>query len=180
MSATNESHRIDPDLLDARIQALAQELQDEIFSFAFLQIPISVFIDKDYKPPMALQLNRKLRARFAKAYYANVMFMCKGHKYERYKHYMAAWASQLEKQHRDAIQKIHYTIVGAAATPLRCVHGRNFYRTMAYGIQWAQGPRRSEPQEKFRLVLNFVDAGGKLEGTLEGDRAYYFRNWRRT
>lgn len=62
--------------LDARIQALPQELQDTILSFtdAFHIPDTQNPRRKRYKPPVALQLNRKLRAKFAQEYYSSVIF----------------------------------------------------------------------------------------------------------
>lgn len=62
--------------LDSRIQSLAQELQDTILSFTDgFHIPATVAIAESYRPPVALQLNRKLRAKFAKEYYGGATFV---------------------------------------------------------------------------------------------------------
>lgn len=61
--------------LDSRIQALPQELQDTILCFTSgFQISANVAIEKSYQPPVALQLNRKLRAKFNKEYYGGASF----------------------------------------------------------------------------------------------------------
>lgn len=64
-------------ILSARIQALPQELQDEILEYAlYFQAGGGkvVRIDKDYKPPLGLQISWQTRAKFANAYHSNTIF----------------------------------------------------------------------------------------------------------
>lgn len=68
--ARNAFRMSDP--LAAKIQDLPQELKDKIFTlYRGAQIPTTIFIDKSYKPPVMLQLDRKLRASFSAQYYGN-------------------------------------------------------------------------------------------------------------
>lgn len=63
------------DDLDYKIQGLAQELQDMILNYhQDMQLPGTVLISESYKPPVALQLNQKLRAEFAAKYYVETIF----------------------------------------------------------------------------------------------------------
>lgn len=86
------------DSTDKRIQDLPQELQDKILESTLAsQIPTSITINricdfssefkrtscqllnpftKSYTPPIALQINRKLRAEFAREYYSSTVFEC--------------------------------------------------------------------------------------------------------
>ncbi|CZT20945.1 uncharacterized protein RCC_06806 [Ramularia collo-cygni] len=55
-----------------RVQTLPQELQDSILECVITEKPSEdgvIYIDETYKPPLALQLNRKMRAAFALEYY---------------------------------------------------------------------------------------------------------------
>ncbi|CZT24170.1 uncharacterized protein RCC_09887 [Ramularia collo-cygni] len=63
--------------IEMRIQALAQELQDMIFHFAFiapLEGLTNITISESYKTPVALQLDRNTRTSLAKKYYNNAVF----------------------------------------------------------------------------------------------------------
>lgn len=64
--------------LDSHIQALPQELQDATISLTdifHVDTTASVHIDTSYKPPVALQLNRKLRTTYAARYYSTTTFV---------------------------------------------------------------------------------------------------------
>lgn len=91
--------------LDDRIQALPQELQDGIVE-AFLAVDSSatVKISPNYKPPMQLQVNRRLRSIFAKTYYSNSTFQFKDHVVT------SRWLLSLEFEHRACIQNIRYIL----------------------------------------------------------------------
>ncbi|EME78719.1 uncharacterized protein MYCFIDRAFT_78416 [Pseudocercospora fijiensis CIRAD86] len=60
--------------LDQRIQALAQELQDIIFGYTVAFEPGIVTINRKWKAPWQLQINRKSRAELSKAYYGHSTF----------------------------------------------------------------------------------------------------------
>lgn len=63
------------DTLDSNIQALPQELQDAILDMSdIFGFPATVSICNDYKPPIALQLSHRTRAKFAPEYYRNTVF----------------------------------------------------------------------------------------------------------
>ncbi|CZT20262.1 uncharacterized protein RCC_06120 [Ramularia collo-cygni] len=63
------------DELDNRIQSLCQEIQDMILeTFLEAQIPCAVVLTNGYKSPVGLQLNRKIRGKFAKKYYGRTTF----------------------------------------------------------------------------------------------------------
>ncbi|KJX92527.1 hypothetical protein TI39_contig5842g00023 [Zymoseptoria brevis] len=94
------------------IQALPQELQDMVFDWtmrATIDTPDSahgkvVTIDADYKPPLALQINRKQRDISASEYYANTVFFIKGNDM----HKCVNWLVTLASQHVRAINTIKY------------------------------------------------------------------------
>lgn len=135
--------------LDARIQALPQELQDTILWFTDgFEIPAIVpitkvedrhshshgpgstlrrfsskFYSKHHKPPVALQLNRSLRAKFAQEYYSSVTFECHtgclkdlgGSRHWQYSPdgdggvYFLSWIKSLSKTHRSINGHIQLT-----------------------------------------------------------------------
>lgn len=59
--------------LRARVQALPQELQDMIFEGVVSHEFGKIIVREDYKPPVALQLNHKLRSSFALEYYRTAL-----------------------------------------------------------------------------------------------------------
>lgn len=157
--------------LGTRIQALPQELQDLVISFTdVFHIPIKVTInqfDADrrkevaswrkrsysarYQPPVALQLNRKLRAKFAQDYYSNVMFECLTESFndtigpcsrriaQTGLDHLAFWFASLEDKHKSMIR--HFQIF---AEERRSYHGSNivsFGSTMMQVLHWCiEGP----------------------------------------
>lgn len=60
--------------LRRRIQALPQELQDSILE-ALLQYEKVVYINRDFKTPLALRLCHKTRSQYAPAYFAESQFV---------------------------------------------------------------------------------------------------------
>lgn len=74
-----------------------------------------------YKPPVSLQLNRAIRAKFAKSYYTSSTFYVKsipGRKYDLHK-----WLRSLEPIHRDMIKAIKWEGVFGQGLQLE----RSFY-----------------------------------------------------
>ena len=58
--------------LDTRIKSLPQELQDEMFQHYLDGVregPLTIIVDRAYKPPLQLQISRESRARGSKLYY---------------------------------------------------------------------------------------------------------------
>lgn len=131
MPAITESQA--SEALNARIQALPQELQDAIRerTDAF-QIPAFITITdptilkpracgtylpiKSYKPPVALQLNRKLRAEFAKDYYSSItlIFQLKRLQesdfvYTEFQN-LRTWITGLSESHRMALRTVRFGI----------------------------------------------------------------------
>lgn len=103
--------------LDSKIQSLAQELQDMIFYFyEGSQLQESVDIaPESYKPPVALQLDRKSRSRFAAAYYHLAVFKIdheafgmNGRLPEKYD--CESWIESLSDEHTTMISTIGFTI----------------------------------------------------------------------
>lgn len=109
---------------EARIQALPQELQDTIFE-QVVALPSSndniVHITSTYKPPLALQVNKKLRNDLARTYYTDSTFQV-SHKENLNvgkKHYNERtswdilcfyWLEQLNSAHRHLINKIRLEV----------------------------------------------------------------------
>lgn len=97
------------DALDLKIQSLPQELQDAVLeSLQDVQLLASVLVDASYKPPVALQLNSKMRAEFAKKYYGSTVFEYRVVRYgnEAFleksgdKCLLEAWACSLTPEHQ--------------------------------------------------------------------------------
>jgi hypothetical protein len=56
------------------VQALPRELYDEIYNLTFTANGGEIHVDKNYKPPAQLHVNRASRELFAKQYYGNTTF----------------------------------------------------------------------------------------------------------
>lgn len=128
--------------LDNRIQALPQELQDMIiWSTEGFHIPVAVSIntylgeavyedkdhhyvaycefENDYKPPLALRLNRKIRAQFANKYFSTILFdyIIEDHMELRLKptrknppaYYLSHWLQSLSPEHKNMIRSLQVT-----------------------------------------------------------------------
>ncbi|CZT21056.1 uncharacterized protein RCC_06917 [Ramularia collo-cygni] len=95
------------------IQGLAQELQDMIFAYLY-EAPAFVTITRNYQPPVALQLSRKIREQFAEDYYSTKTFEFKfiseaeSDQYES-KFLLARWVMHLEVSHREKIKNVQLT-----------------------------------------------------------------------
>lgn len=87
--------------LDERIQALAQELQDIIFDYTVAIDTEVVTIDKDWKAPWQLQINRATRAKFSKVYYSHTRFNVNTDCNSVFT--MDQWLDMLEDNHRAVI-----------------------------------------------------------------------------
>ena len=86
-----------------RVQALPPELFSEVFELTFtLQPEFQVSIDKHYKPPALLQVNRSFREQLSRTYYKNTIFLFFGRQDAR------AWLSSLTTEHECLIRKIRY------------------------------------------------------------------------
>jgi hypothetical protein len=98
-----QDQELPPDLqdsLDSHIQGLPQELQDTILEFTdAFHVPAYVHIDWSYKPPVALQLNQKWRARFAKTYYSDTTTFAG----RLWGHHPRMWLSSLENEHSNMV-----------------------------------------------------------------------------
>ncbi|SMR58391.1 unnamed protein product [Zymoseptoria tritici ST99CH_1A5] len=100
------------DDLTKRIQTLPQELQDSVLEevlHASMEVPDSIngkviAIDANYKPPLALQINRKQREILAKEYYNNTIFLVEYPGLRR----CAKWLSTLTSAHLQSIKTINY------------------------------------------------------------------------
>lgn len=110
--------------LNMRIHALPQELQDSILEMAIEVEPAddgAIHIDESYKSPVGLQLNRKMRAAFAKVYYSRdriFQYLCcdQGDASSRHSplipwwnpdaKQLIRWLESLEPVHRDRIRTL--------------------------------------------------------------------------
>lgn len=113
-----QEERLKTEALSRRIQALPQELQDIILDFV-LSVPPNddgvVYISDAYKPPTGLQLNRKIRARFAKAYYGgDAIFLVERPLNLEFRLWcfprLERWFSKLEFSHSELINTIRMEI----------------------------------------------------------------------
>ncbi|KAK4614091.1 hypothetical protein CLAFUW4_09328 [Fulvia fulva] len=91
--------------LQPRVQALPQELQDMVFEEVirhdFNRILNKIIVKDDYKPPIALQLHRKLRASFANEYYRTAVVTSLP--WSRLKAFLRA----LPPHHRAMVNSVH-------------------------------------------------------------------------
>ncbi|KAK4494924.1 hypothetical protein PRZ48_014280 [Zasmidium cellare] len=91
--------------LEHRIQNLPQELQDGIFEY-YLIIPAeTVVINKTYKPPAHLQINRAMREKLAKEYYGHITFTLEGDR-STVETTCSKWLSSLPSQHLDIVARV--------------------------------------------------------------------------
>lgn len=120
-------------LLDGNIQALPQELQDLILEFLEeIQTPDRIILTTHYKPPSALQLNRKRRAEFAKKYYSTTVFeflTCEPLSgAEPYLsvlvpqtgqwHFSLIWLRNVDVGHRTILRALCISLLGPGSAPL--------------------------------------------------------------
>ncbi|USW56687.1 hypothetical protein Slin15195_G100060 [Septoria linicola] len=90
--------------LEARIQALVPELQDQILDWTLLTgVSESLTrINRKYRPPMQMQLDRRTRILAAKFYYRNCCFRCPvGDWFTMYK-----WLGKINEEHVGLINHI--------------------------------------------------------------------------
>ena len=181
--ATN-SVELESETIKARIQALPQELQDTIFELV-VALPSSddniVHITATYKPPLALQINQKLRADSATTYYSQSTFqvshreklhVCKKHHIERTSWDILCfyWLEPLNRTHRNLIKAITLEVNVPVKTEDSRYH-RHFAGHMArqgrptYTI-WGGDPQ-THAEFNARTVLHLfsehVDASSRYE-----------------
>lgn len=102
-----------------KIQRLPKELQDSIIDLtSILDVPTSVFVNDSYKPPVALQLNRRIRAKYAEKYYSTTVFEFEypnkafngfgwhGFGWHEPKPGLDKWVASLKAEHTDVITSI--------------------------------------------------------------------------
>lgn len=75
------------------VQALPLELYNEVYEFTFYSVPGEHYIDRDYKPPSCLQVDRLTRNRFAQTYYGKGSIFCVSRKD------CSKWLASLPKEH---------------------------------------------------------------------------------
>ncbi|PPJ55368.1 hypothetical protein CBER1_08697 [Cercospora berteroae] len=90
--------------LDRRIKGLPQELQDEILGLTVAIEPASVDIDRSYKPPWQLAINKALRQKVAQKYYSSTLFVTVVN--DRDEIAILNWLSSLSADHRHLISEI--------------------------------------------------------------------------
>ncbi|CZT23453.1 uncharacterized protein RCC_09167 [Ramularia collo-cygni] len=150
-------------VLDARIQDLAQELQDQIFKMAFLEIPDTVAIVPDHRAPAALQLNRAIRAKFAEEYYRKVVFV--GQFTNATPILLPAWLSQLSEEHQNAIRSIRIAVSDVAGFTVSSL-GRWIYDSLEDVRNGAEIPRGTLDIRKASFANLYIAA--KLVNTCGG------------
>jgi hypothetical protein len=124
--------------LDSRIQALPQELQDAILEHtdAFHILPTTC-VTQQYKPPVALQLNRKLRAKFVAEYYSATIFEYQfpptGDELMADRgETLALWLSKLWESHRGAFPGFQVRLPGY--WPMDLVHEYSQWVSLGFKI----------------------------------------------
>lgn len=88
------------DNLNTRVQSLPAELFHEIYIHTFTASSSLRTIDKDYKPPHLLQVNRHSRALFAKSYYGSGSIFC------TFLDVLQAWMRHIQRTHAEQIGEI--------------------------------------------------------------------------
>ena len=63
------------EVISQRVQTLPGELYDHVHREVFTAIPAKIKIDRSYKPPSCLQVNKSSRLGFAQQYYTKGVFL---------------------------------------------------------------------------------------------------------
>lgn len=125
--------------LEQRIQALPQELQDNILDFTLLDPPSVVRIKAWYqKPPWQLSVNRRTRALVARHYYSFSTFQL-GYGYRWERPITRAWLKSLSEQYRRVI-------------------------TIRLDWSWVESTRRMLAQKGQQGLLNYYE--GLMDGVM--------------
>ncbi|CAK1358008.1 hypothetical protein CB0940_07334 [Cercospora beticola] len=90
--------------LDHRIQALPQELQDEILDLTVAIKPTTVVIDKSYKPPWQLAIDQALRRKVAQDYYSSTIFVVEDGRAKP--PLLRSWLTSLPADHTHLVSEI--------------------------------------------------------------------------
>ena len=169
--------KLESDHLKARIQALPQELQDAIFeklvALTFARNSI-VHITGTYKPPLALQINKKLRSDLAIIYYSQSTFRIALNEIVRTKEIKQAlvphrdgitppdllcfyWLEQLNVAHRDFISTIRFPVAIPTRNQLP-----NYIRHYDRFCAWRglpPGGLDSHAEFRIRMILRLFTTG---------------------
>lgn len=97
------------DDLAAAVQSLPSELFDEIYDLTFTFDSKTCCVEsRTYKPPSAIQVDRKSRSKAAKSYYNNTVFTfsTKGYDFEDDAD-GKSWLASLPEDHVKALREIH-------------------------------------------------------------------------
>ncbi|CZT23452.1 uncharacterized protein RCC_09166 [Ramularia collo-cygni] len=164
--------------LDARIQNLPQELQDMILGFTeAFETPATIAFTKDYKPPLGLQLNRTMRAEFAKRYYETVVFemsiFSSSPTYLQQLEAFKRWLSVLTSSHQKAQQTVRVTLRDPQHSSWKNV-GRSIYNSLFLAVVKVD-LACSDKLEKLHLEFIYVDEDGGVKCSHMGDYAVYHK-----
>lgn len=89
--------------LRAHIQNLPQELFDDIYELVFTPTSTIVDINRDYRPPVQLQVSKASRESFADRYYGNTTFTLHSELEHR-------WGSSLTSKHFQIVRFMQCTL----------------------------------------------------------------------
>ncbi|GIZ41763.1 hypothetical protein CKM354_000505800 [Cercospora kikuchii] len=95
--------------LSERIQDLPQELQDEIFNLTVAIEPAEVAINKSYKPPWQLRIDRASRKKMTQQYYSTTIFVAEDVCVPRI---LQSWLNSLPTHHSHLISEIRLLSTG--------------------------------------------------------------------
>lgn len=103
--------RLTMNQLSQRIQGLPQELRDHVLFYTLLVEPNSVIIiDRDYRPPWQLSVNRASRRNIAPAYYHSSIFQL-ALRLDLHTHTsVTEWLMSLAPDHRVSVRRLRFHV----------------------------------------------------------------------
>jgi len=140
----NVGTQLDAATLAAGLLTLPQELKDIIYDLTFTTSPpLTRYINKTYKPPLLLQVNRASRHLFAQSYYSTTLvFECADIKF------LGAWFRSLTPTHQDLIAALRYGPSAYVPVPSNSHSGRAFREGLERGsFRGFHRPRRWDDRE---------------------------------
>lgn len=148
------------DDFNTRVQSLPVELFNEIYNLTSMAAPCSRTIDKDYKPPHLLRINRHNRALFSKSYYESGAIFCMHLKI------LETWMPYLEEALVEQIaeirllpQRASVNNQGASLEAQRAVFGMVIESAAGEMRRCVRGTRKWD--EMFKMQIYFPDGGLK-------------------
>lgn len=143
-------------------ELLPEKTAHLIFILTGFEVPATIVISEKYRPPIALQLNRKLRGKFAVQYYGDVVFeralnsMLKSSEDKEHIMGMCRWLSILTDEHRKMMRAVCIKL-GPRVPAIRL--GDLDAASMTWGIIWPH--RYDHCFDGLTLTLKIMSVGGE-------------------